>query len=87
MLQNVASGGACDAREIDAPVIFEVLVLDGGDGVVQAPGHLLVSHKDAALKGKAADHLAIVGVNFGDYRGAIGFERANFRQVAGIHKQ
>jgi hypothetical protein len=39
------------------------------------------------LKSEAADHLAIVGVNFGDYRGAIGFERANFRQVAGIYEE
>src|ERR1700682_5747466 len=87
MLQNVSKGGAGDAWEIDAPVIFEVLVLDGGHGVVKHPGNLLVGHEDAALKREAADHLAIVGINFGNYRGAIGFERAAFRQVAGINEE
>jgi hypothetical protein len=87
MFQHVAKGGACDAWEVDTPVIFEMLVLDGGHGIIKNPRDLLVGHQDAPLKREAADHLAVVGVNFGDYRGAIGFERTNFRQVAGIHEE
>ena len=34
-LDEVAVGGAGDTGKIDAPVILEVLVLDGGDGVVE----------------------------------------------------
>ncbi len=81
------NGGAGDAREIDAPVIFEVLVLDGGDRVVEDFGDLLIGHEDAALESEAADHLAVVGVDFGDYRGAIGFEGANFGEVAGVDEE
>ncbi len=87
MFQDVAGGGTCDAREIYAPVILEVLVFDGGDRVVENARGLFVSHEDAALQREAADHLAVVGVNFGDYRGAIGFEGADFREVAGVHEE
>ena len=48
-LDQVAEGGAGHAREIDAPVFFEVLVLDGGDGAVQHFGTPLVGHQDSAL--------------------------------------
>ena len=68
-------------------MIFEVLVLDGGDGVVEDLRGLLVGHEDAALQREAADHLAVIGVNFRDYRGAIGFEGANFGQVAGVDEE
>ena len=86
-LEDVAIGGAGDAREVDAPVIFEVLVFDGGDGVVENFGDLLPGHQNAALQREAADKLAVVGVNLGDHVGAIGFERANFRQVAFVDEE
>ena len=87
MLEDVAIGGAGDARKVDAPVIFVVLVFDGGDGVVENLGSLLPGHQDAALDGEAADELAIVGVNFGDYVGAIRFQRANFGEVAFVDEE
>src|SRR5262249_38198310 len=49
MLEDVAIGGAGNTGEVDAPVILEVLVLDGGDGVVENLGTLLVGHQDATL--------------------------------------
>src|ERR1700674_4763358 len=85
-LDDVVEGGAGDARKVDAPVFFKMLVLDGGDGVVKNLGALLVSHQDAALDGKAAGQLAVIGVNFRDHVGAVGFQRSNFRQVAGINE-
>ncbi len=87
MLEDVARGGAGDARKVDAPVIFEVLVFDGGDGVVEDFGDLLVGHENPALEREAADHLAVVGVDFGDDRGAIGFEGADFGELAGVDKE
>jgi len=59
-------------------VILEVLVLDGGNGVVEDFRNLLPGHEDAALQGEAADKLAIVGVDFGDDVGAIGFQGVDF---------
>src|SRR2546427_2304732 len=48
-LDDISHRSAEQARKIDAPVLFEVLVLDGGDRAVQNFGALLVSHEDAAL--------------------------------------
>ena len=68
-------------------MFLEVLVFGGGDGVVQDLGALLVGHQDAALQGEAADQLPVVGVDFRHDVGAIRFQCADFRQVAGVHKQ
>ncbi len=86
-LDEIAERRAEDAREIDAPVLLEVLVLDGGDGVVENPGALLPGHQDAALQGEAADELAVIGVDFGDDVGTIGFQGADFREVAGVNEE
>ena len=68
-------------------MLLEVLVFDGGDRVVQNLGDLLVGQQDAALQREAADHLAVVGVKFGDDVGAISFERANLGKVAVVNEQ
>jgi len=68
-------------------VFFEVLILNGGNRAVQNFGALFVGHQDAALQREAARKLAVIRVNFGHHVGAIGFQRANFRQVAGVNKQ
>src|SRR6266849_1950256 len=41
-LDDIADRGTEHAREVDAPVLFEVLVRDGSDGGVQNFGALLV---------------------------------------------
>jgi len=64
-----------------------MLVFDGGDGVIEDLGTLLVGHQDAALQREAAGELAVIGVNFGDDVRAVSFQRANFRQVAGVHEE
>ncbi len=64
-----------------------MLVLDGGNGRVQHPGTLLVRHQDAALQREAAGKLPVVRVNFGYHVRSVSFQRANFRQVAGVNKQ
>jgi len=87
VLQNVAVGGAGYTGKVHAPVILEVLVFDGRDCVVENLGDLLPGHQDTALQGEAADELAVVGIDFRDYVGTIGFEGANFGQVAFVNKQ
>ena len=68
-------------------MIFEVLVLDGRDGVVENLWALLVGHQDAALQGKATDHLPVICINFGDHVGPICFQCANFGQVARVNEE
>ena len=75
------------ARKVDAPVLFEVLVFDGRDRVVEHLRALLVGHQDAALQREAADELAVIAVNLRDHVRAIGFERANLRQIAGVNEK
>src|SRR5712692_9423610 len=85
--QQVAIGGACYAGEIHAPVLLEVLVFGGQDGVPQYRRNLLVGEQDAALQSKAADNLAVLGVKFGDDVRTEIFQRADLRQVTRIHKE
>ena len=87
VFKDIAVGGAGDAGEIDAPVIFEVLIFNSGDGVVENLGSLLPGHENATLQSEAANELTIVSVNFGDDVGAIGFEGANFREIAFVDEE
>src|SRR4029077_20657951 len=68
-------------------MFFKVLVFDGCHRVVENFGALLVRHQDAPLQRKASYKLAVIGIDLGDNRWAIRFERVNLRQVARINKQ
>ena len=68
-------------------MLFEVLVLDGGDGGVQYSGTLLVGHQDPALQCEAAGELAVIRIDFRDHVRPVSFQCADFRQVAGANKQ
>ena len=87
MRQQISPGGAGHAREIHAPVLVEMLVFGGEDGVLQDRRNLFVGKQDAALQRETADHLAVVGVQLGDDVGAEIFERADLRKVARIDEQ
>src|SRR5712671_4639172 len=84
---QISKCGAGDAREIDAPMFLEMLIFDGGHRVVEDLGALLVGHQDAALQREAPDELAVVGINFSDYVGAVGFKRADLGQIAGVDEE
>ena len=84
---QVAQGRSEHAREVDAPVLFEVLVFDSRDGVVENLGALLIGHQDAPLQREAADHLAVIGINLRHHRRAVRLQRANLRQVAGVNEK
>ncbi len=84
---QMAQGRREHAREVDAPVLFEVLVLDGCDGVVENFGTLLIGHQDAPLQREAADHLAVIGINLRHHRWAVRLQRANLGQVAGVNEK
>src|SRR4029077_5857723 len=86
-LHEVAVSSAGDAREIDAPMILEVLIFNGANGVVENLGSLLPGHKNTALQGEAADECAIVGIDFRDHVWAIGFQGANFREVTFVDEE
>src|SRR5712672_3005506 len=86
-LGKIAKCGAGDAREVNAPVFLEMLIFDGGHRVVENLGTLLIGHQDAALQSEATHELAVVGVNFSDHVGTVGFKRANLRQIAGVDKE
>ena len=64
-----------------------MLVLDSGNGVVENFRTLLVGHQDTALDGKAAGELAVIGIDLRHHIGAIGFQRADFRQVACVNEK
>ena len=85
--QQIPPGRARDAREVHAPVLIEVLVLGGENGVLQNRRDLLVGKQDAALQREAADNLAVVGIEFGDDIGTEIFQGANLGKVARIDKQ
>ena len=87
MVQHVAPGRPGNAWKVDAPMILEVLVFDGGDRVVENFGDLLPGHQDAALQGEAADELAVVGIDLRDHIGAVSLEGADFRQVAFVNEE
>ena len=75
------------ARQVHAPVLEEVLVLGGGDGVLQDVRDLLEREQDAALQGEGGDLLAVVGVEFGDHVGTEGFQGADFGEIARIDEE
>ena len=85
--QKIPPRCAGHARKVHAPVLLEMLVLGGEDGVLQNRRNLFIGQQDAALQGEIADHLAVVGVKFGDDVGTKIFQGANLGQVAGINKQ
>src|SRR5215472_19166453 len=84
---EVAQRRGEDARKVDTPVLLEVLVFNGRDRVVEDLGALLVGHQDAALQRETADELAVIRVDLRDHIGAVGFERANLRQIADINEK
>ena len=86
-MNHIADHRSGDARKINAPMLFKVLIFDGSNGVEENFRALLIRHENAALQSKAPDELPIVCVNFRDDIGPIGFERVNFRQVACIDKE
>ena len=85
-LHDVAPGRLSHPREVNAPVLFEVLVFGYQDGVLQHLRHLVVSDQDAPLEGEAAHQLPVVGVELGDHVGPVVFQRADLRQIAGVNK-
>ena len=72
-------GRAGHAREIHAPVLLEMLILGGENGVLQDLRELFVGEQHAALQGEVADHLAVIGIKFGDDVGLKIFEGVNLR--------
>ena len=87
MRQQVPPGRARHACEVHTPVLFEVLVFGGENGVLQDRRNLLVGEQDAALQGETPDNLAVVCIELGDNIGTEIFESTDLGKVARINKQ
>src|SRR5215831_17631784 len=86
-MENVTVSGLDHTGQVDAEVIFEVLVFGADDGVFQCLRKLVVGEQDAALQGKRADRLTVVGIKLRDDVWTIVFEGANLGQIARVDKQ
>ena len=84
---HVPPSGFDHARQVDAPVFEEMLVLGRGDGIFQDGRNLFPGQQDAPLQRERPDLPAIVRIKLGDHVGAVIFERANFGQFAGVHEE
>ena len=87
VVSDIVPGGFEHAREIDAPVLLEMLVFGGENRVLEYLRNLAVGEQDAPLDGERADRLAVVGVEFGDDVRVVILERVDFRQVARIDEE
>ena len=75
------------ARNVHAPVFFEVLVFGSEDRVLQNFRNLPVSKQNPPLQRKRADGLPIVRVQLGHHVRPVILQRMNFRQIARIYEQ
>ena len=84
---DVVPGRFQHARKVHAPVLFEVLVFGGENGVPQNFRNLAVSQQNAPLQRERSDGLPVVRVKLRHHVRPVILQRVNFRQVARIHKQ
>src|ERR1700676_4230924 len=74
------------ARQIDSPVLKEMLIFSRCYGVFQDGRNLFPGEQNAPLQREVSDLLAIVGIKLGHHIGAVVLESADFRQIRGVNK-
>ena len=84
---DVVPGGLQYARNVHAPVLFEVLVFGSEDRVFQNFGNLPVGEQNPPLQCEGADGLPIIRIQLGNHIRPVILQRVNFRQIARVHKQ
>ena len=87
LVHDVLDGGDDDARQAEADVLLEVLVLGRDDRLAQQGRDAVVAHDEPPLLGELADDVAVAGVDAGDGARRVVVERRDLRQVAGKRKQ
>ena len=75
------------ARDADAQMIFEGLILGRDDGLSQKRRDLLVPHDNPPLGGELADGLALEVEDARDGIGRVVVQSGNLRQVVGRREQ
>ena len=87
MLGDVVPCGLQHARNVHAPVLFEVLIFGGEDGILQHFRNLPVRQQNPPLQRECAHRLPVIRVQLGhDVRPVI-LQRVYLRQIARVHKQ
>src|SRR5215472_4269264 len=82
--QNVTPRCPEDTPHIYAPVLLEILVFGGDQGIAQNLREVGVAVDDAPLQRELANDAVLVVVKLGDGAGAIMFELGDLRQVGGV---
>src|SRR5260370_1438844 len=88
---NAAADGVApcrfhNARQIDSPMLEEMLVFGGGDRIFQHGRNLLPRKENAPLQGEVSDLLAVVGIKLGNDVGTIILESSDFRSIRRVNK-
>ena len=81
LMHDVLDGGDDDAREAEADVLLEVLVLGGDDRLPKERGDAVVAHDEPPLLGELADDVAVARVDARDGARRVVVERRDLRQV------
>ena len=87
MFRDVVPRRLQHARNIHAPVLFEVLVFGGENRVLQDFRDLVVGKQNPPLQRERPDGLPIVRVQLGHNVRPVILQRVNFRQIARVNKQ
>ena len=81
LVHHVLDGGDDDARQAEADVLLEVLVLGRDDRLAEQGRDAVVVHDQPSLLGELADDVAVAGIDAGDRAGRVVVERRDLRQV------
>jgi hypothetical protein len=81
---QVVYDGAGDTENVDAPVRFEVLILDGNDGLAKNGGESVVVDDDAMFESEGSEDLAVAIVEVGSRRRTEMLQLADLGQIGGV---
>ena len=85
-LEQVRRSRPENADDVHSPVVLEMAILDGKDGVLEHLGDLAVGDDHAAFEREAPDHGAVVGIKLRHHVRAIVFQLLNAREVRRVNK-
>ena len=74
-------GGARNAPEIDAPMLFKSRVFGGDERVAEDFGEIVIGIDDPPLEGERTDDAPLVVVELGNGERTLPLQLADFRQV------
>src|SRR5204863_1546291 len=80
-LEQVRGSRPENADDVHSPVVLEMAILDGEDGVLEHLGNLAVGDDHAAFEREAPDHGAVVGIKLRHDVRAVVFELPHLREV------